>query len=132
MPIKIDYHKAVDTIDEGILALNLLKSNIEFPESLKGNIIDILQFLSLARKPEFEELLFDNRISISKENLDLIHEKINDIQFSETNIDAAIKLFQKVTTQTIEREEINMLQKYLLEFSNPIWVTITSKKQYGE
>lgn len=127
----IDYRKAVDTIDEGLMALNLLRAGNPFPFELRDELIDILNFLSLVEKPEYKSLLYDNRVTISKESLESIHEKIKDIKFSIADIDTAKILLQKTNTK-ITVAEMDNLEAFLLEFSQPLWVTIILRANHGK
>ena len=123
----IDYRKAVDVIDEGILQLNSFRCNHSFPVELKEDLNNILEFLKQANKPEYESLLFDKRITIDRHKLNTIHKKINELQFSEQHIENAIQLLNKISAFGLTTEEIDCLEDYLLEFSKPMWMTINFK-----
>jgi hypothetical protein len=127
MDNKIDYYKSVDTIDEGIMSLNFLKSKVKFPECLRLELIEILEFLKKAELPEYEELLYDKRIAISKENLQNIHKKIKDLNIPIDKADSAISLLKQISSDELSIEQIDQLEKYLFEFSYPLWVTTITR-----
>lgn len=130
MKNSIDYRKSVDTIDEGLMALNLLRTGVSFPLELLEEILNILDFLSLAEKPQYEDLLYDNRVTISKECLKSIHDKIKDLKFPVDDIEKTKELLRK-TSGNISTAEMDSLESYLIEFSQPLWITTISNCENG-
>lgn len=130
MESKVNYYSAVDMIDEGIIHLHLYKKGDLFPQVLQEQLIAILDFLKSVDKPEYETLLFNKRIMISRENLVSVHKHIKYLKFPVTDIEIAITLLKKIVTPgQLDAASISQLEKYLLEFSNPLWISSFTKNK---
>jgi hypothetical protein len=124
----IDYYKIVDIIDEAIMEFSELKYNQKFPIQLRDKLLDILKFLMSAQLPGFESLLFDKRITVDKEKLNLMRKQMIELNFENDKITHSIILLEKIDSANLTIEEISELENNLLEYSKPFWISIILKK----
>jgi hypothetical protein len=125
----IEYQKVVDILDEGIMQLSLYKKSNSFPTLIKSEIISILNFLKKAQKVEYEELLYDKRVSIDFKNLSSIYERLHKIDLNDDDIQTAISYLEEIGKEILSEEKIHTLETTLMNLSIPIWHSISIEEE---
>ena len=126
----IQFQKFVDIIDEGIMQLSLYKEKKQFPDDLKGELLDILNFLSKTKDNQLETVLHDKKVSIDAKDLNTIKERMHEISIEEINIQDIVTQVDKLGAIELSASEINSLEVAMLNLSIPLWHTVILEKSY--
>ena len=118
----IDFQKFTDIIDESVMRLYFLKKEDNFPETLKVDLLNILNFFAKTKENKIEEVLHDNMISIDINDLKRVKEKLLEVNI-DINISSLIEKIESIGSNKISKEEIDILEQELIKLSIPLWQT---------
>jgi hypothetical protein len=125
----IEFQKVVDILDEGIMQLSLYKKSNFYPAVIKSEIISILDFIKKAQTAEYEELLFDKRVTIDYKNLSSISERLHKIDLNEDDIQLAIDYLEEIDKEVLTLDKVQALEAILMNLSVPIWHSISIEEE---
>ena len=87
--------------------LSLFKRGTYFPDILRDNLLDIIDFVSKAKDDKIEEVLYDNKISIDITDLKAIKENEHYINIENINMPNLTLKLKDIGIKELSNEEID-------------------------
>jgi hypothetical protein len=120
----INTRNIIDIIDNTVLELKSIKLGGTLKKSVKEQIVAVLNFLKDARGDNYKNLL-DKAIFIEEKPLENLHFEMKLVNIEKDNIEGLIKVFE--ASKKLNEQQINDIQRKLIEVSIPIW-NVSKKK----